>query len=147
MNKTKRCSISDSLVSALNNPQFKAAQCYKNAFILCMDMSCSKEIVRGAIGYVLSNNGKRFVAVRHAWVERLNRTTGRYDDVIDPTVFVDGYNPVSVLNFEYLPVETISAERWLEKTENNDYCPDLWNLAGEDAVVAELREKGYEVLS
>ena len=50
------------------------------------------------------------------------------------------------MTYEYLEVESFTPQEWLRRTEQNNNCPDLWKLKGEEEIVKQLKEEGYEVL-
>lgn len=67
-------------MSGMLNPN----ECYKNSFLL-MGAYAEDKTIRGAIGYILSKDLKRKVAVRHAWLTRKDKYT-KEPQAIDVTV-------------------------------------------------------------
>ena len=122
---------------------FKEGECYNNAFMLMGEHLRDKSL-RGVIGYVLSSDGSRKLAVRHCWLKRTHPRT-RQEEVIDVTVFADGYDPMSVQNFDYIEVQVLDPMEWNDLTAANDNCPSLTGLEGEAGIISDLKADGYEV--
>lgn len=140
--KLSRCDIGESLIAfnEYSEMEFKEGSCYCNAFKLMTQYVAQTKPVSGVIGYVLSTDGVKKVAVRHSWVR--NEETGQ---AIDVSALAAGYSPVSMLNFDYAEVMVMSPMEWLEKTESNDGMPYVRETPEELAYVEELKEQGYEV--
>ena len=137
-----RCDVGESLNAFYKyaGAEFKEGSCYCNAFKL-LAIYLGKRPVSGVIGYVLSTDGTRKVAVRHCWLR--DDETGQ---AIDVSTFAAGYSPVAVLNFDYAEVMVMSPKEWLRKTESNNGMPCLDETPEELAYIEKLKEQGYEVL-
>ena len=61
------------------------------------------------------------------------------------TVFADGYDPMSVQNFDYIEVQVLDPMEWNDLTAANDNCPSLTGLEGEAGIISDLKADGYEV--
>ena len=143
--KTYKCEIGQSLYDYLaNKDTFKEGLCYNNSFILLSEY-LSDTSVRGVIGYVLSSDGKRKVAVRHCWLKRKNPYSNR-SEIIDVTMFANQYEPFEIMNFDYLEVKVLEPAVWLRLTERNNGCPAITGIRKEKDIVQGLKLEGYEVL-
>lgn len=140
-----KCDLSQSLVDYIGNEyKYEKGCCYNNAFKVMTSHRKDKSL-RGVIGYVLSSDGVKKIAVRHSWVKLVDRYT-HYPQIIDVTMFANGYNPVSVLGFDYLTVKEFTPTEWLRATEQNNNIPCIENLEGEEEIIQDLESQGYEIL-
>ncbi len=118
---------------------YQPSQCFNNAFICLGHNIRNYGQNKAVIGYVLSTDGVRRVAVRHCWniIDRI---------VVDVTMFANDENPVSVLRYSYLPVVEFSPQEFLDEIEKNDGYPALPKTHKEYYYIRELKKKGFEVL-
>ena len=136
--ETKQISLGDSLYyNNLYKGIFIEEACYNNSFNLLsmLDKDC-----KGVIGYVLSTDGKKKVAVRHSWV------VNKYNAIIDVTMPLYDYGIQSMLSYEYLPVISMTVGVWLDKIEKNNNIPCIMNIKGEKKIIKTLESEGFLVL-
>lgn len=115
------------------------SQCFNNAFI-CLGHNIRKyNENRAVIGYVLSTDGVRKVAVRHCWniISKI---------VVDVTMLANNESPISMLHYSYLPVVEYTPQEFLEEIEKNNGYPALSKTQKEYYYIRELKKKGFEVL-
>ena len=118
---------------------YQPSQCFNNAFI-CLGHNLSNYAENKAvIGYVLSTDGIRKVAVRHCW-NIVNKI------VVDVTMIANDENPISVLHYSYLPVIEYTPQEFLEEVEKNNGYPALPKTQKEYYYIRELKKKGFEVM-
>ncbi len=123
----------------LHQGMYQPSQCFNNAFI-CLGHNLSKYAENKAvIGYVLSTDGIRKVAVRHCW-NIVNKI------VVDVTMIANDENPMSVLHYSYLPVIEYTPYEFLVEVEKNKGYPALPKTQKEYYYIKELKKKGFEVL-
>lgn len=122
-----------------NKGDYVPCRCFNNAFAILTNNL--RENARAVFGYVLSTNGERKVAVRHAW--------NKFDlcrDTIDVTMIANDENPLSMLSYRYLPIDIYTSNEFLDKIEENGGFPCLPKSNKELKIIKELEKKGYEVL-
>ena len=135
-----RVDISESIILwQRHEKDYVQSECFLNAY-RCLNNNIKHFAANKCIyGYVLSTDGTRKVAVRHAW----NIINGRKVDV---TMFANRENPISVINYVYLPVDEYSPQKLLDKIcENNGYVC-LPKSEKELKIQKELIAKGIEIL-
>ncbi|MBP3781633.1 MAG: hypothetical protein J6I68_00120 [Butyrivibrio sp.] len=124
---------------------YEASMCYVNSFHLCANMMRRGrgKFVRSVFGYVLSSDGERKVAVRHAWnmIE-----VGLFKAAVDVTMMANGESLFSVMGYTCLPVDEYTPGEFLEKVDKNNAMADLPVTQKEKKVVEKLKNKGFEVL-
>ena len=138
--KTDKINIGMSIVLYQNNSKsYIKSQCFNNAFKCLGNNIKGYKGNRAVIGYVLSTDGIRKVAVRHAWniIDRV---------IIDVTMFADDESPISIFNYDYLPVRIMTTEEFLDAVEDNGGYPALPKTENELLVIEKLLKAGYEVL-
>lgn len=138
-----KCDIDKSLYAFVNNPSglFQEGDCYRNAFNLMATCRGKWESISGVIGYVLSENDERKVAIRHSWIR--DERTGL---AIDVSVFAADYHPIEVVDFDYAEVRVIPTADWIEQIIENDFMPCLPQTPDEIKFLTEIKKQGYEVL-
>ena len=140
-----KCDLSMSVAEFLKaENNYGKGMCYNNAFIALTNHFTDKS-ARGVVGYVLSSDGKRKVAVRHAWVKIVDKYVGE-PRIIDVTMFANECNPISVMSYDYLPVKELTPGEWSELTDRNGGMPCIENLDGEADIIKDLESQGYEIL-
>ena len=118
--------------------EYSKSMCYNNAFV-CLGHIMSDNS-RYVIGYVLSSDGTRKVAVRHAW------NINKRGVALDVTMPANDENPLSLMHFVYLPVEEYTPKEALDAVEANNNLPCLPISNKEKRYLNKLRKKGFEIL-
>ena len=118
---------------------YQRSQCFNNAFICLGHNIINYAQNKAVIGYVLSTDGKRKVAVRHCWniIDKI---------VVDVTMCANDENPMAVLHYSYLPVIEYTPNEFLDEVEKNNGFPALPKTSKEYYYIRELKKKGFEVL-
>ena len=125
-----------------NYMEYEESACYNNAFsCLAVNLETNRNN-RAIIGYVLSTDGKRKAAVRHAW----NEINGVKVDVTMLANEETRENPISIIYFSYLPIRVMTATEFLDAIEANRNMPCLPKDKREEYYLRELRRKGFELL-
>lgn len=117
---------------------YEASQCFNNAFRF-LGNNITNKTCKAVFGYVLSTDGIRKVAVRHAWNLEDNY-------IVDVTMIANSEHPISMLNYYYLPIEIYDAQTFLRKIEENNNFPCLPKTKKELDYIQKLKNKGFEVL-
>ncbi len=118
---------------------YQHSQCFNNAFICLGHNLRNYAENKAVIGYVLSTDGVRRVAVRHCWNIISNI-------VVDVTMLADNESPMSMLHYSYLPIMEYTPNEFLEEVEKNNGYPALPKTKKEYYYIKELKKKGFEVL-
>lgn len=118
---------------------YKRSQCFNNAFTCLGNNLNNYSKNKAVIGYVLSTDGIRRVAVRHCW-----NIIDNY--VVDVTMLADDESPISMLGYSYLPIVEYTVQEFLEEVEKNDGYPALPKTQKEYYYIREMKKKGFEVL-
>jgi hypothetical protein len=122
-----------------NSDVYQKSECYNNAFY-CIDKNIETyRYNRVIIGYVLSTDGVKRVAVRHAW----NEINGIKVDV---TMIANDEHPLSIISYTYLPIQVYKPADYIDAVIANDNKPWLPKTAKEHYYIRELKKKGFEVL-
>lgn len=138
--KEKRIDIGQSIIEyTKNKSMYLEGMCYNNAFLCMVNNVRTYNKNRVYIGYVLSTDGNRKVAVRHSW-----NKIGR--DLVDVTMFANGESPISVLNYVYLPTAEYTPETYIAAVESNNNLPCLPKNKAEYNYRSLLKSKGFEIL-
>ncbi len=138
--KECRIDIGSSILEYSNSTdEYFPAECYNNAFKCLLNNIATHRDNRVFIGYVLSTDSVRKVAVRHSW-----NKIGR--DLVDVTMFANDENPISVMNYSYLPIEEYDTESFLDAIGKNNLLPCLPKSKTEYYYISKLKSKGFQVL-
>jgi hypothetical protein len=127
------------MVYQQNSDVYQKSACYNNAFN-CFDKNIATyNTNKVIIGYVLSTDGVRKVAVRHAWNE-INGVA------VDVTMIANDEHPLSIINYTYLPIQVYTPSNYIDAIIANDNKPWLPKTTKEHYYIKELKKKGFEVL-
>ena len=138
--RESRIDISSSIMEYIKNRcDYESGMCYNNAFKCMTNNIRTYKDNRAYIGYVLSTDGKRKVAVRHSW-NRIGKT------LVDVTMFANNENPLSVFNFVYLPTAEYTSEEFLDAISHNNNLPCLPKSKIEYNYRFKLKSLGFEIL-
>ncbi len=134
----QRVDLSDTYMAYTEKQDvYKEGQCYYNAFkVLDLSKKHNKND-KIVFGYVLSTDGKRKVAVRHAW-NYVN------DRIIDVTMIANDESPISMLHYRYLPIDEYELEEYRDLMLKNETY-DLPLTSKEKRYIKKLEEKGFEL--
>ena len=122
-----------------NSRDYAPSSCYNNAFACLGNNIKTYKTNKAIIGYVLSTNGIIKVAVRHAW----NEISGIKVDV---TMIANDENPMSILQYSYLPIRVMTSEEFLNAIEANNNLPCLPITKEERNYRKLLKHKGFQIL-
>lgn len=118
---------------------YKRAYCFNNSFNFLLNNMDTFITNKAVFGYVLSTDGIVKLAVRHAWNVKDNILT-------DVTMAANGENPLSMLNYYYLPIDFYDSNRFLEEIERNNGFPCLPKTESELCYIEKLKEQGFKIL-
>ena len=113
-------------------------ECYNNAYRCLQNNIGAKN--KTVYGYVLSSNDTKKVAVRHCW-NIINTIP------TDVTMLANDINPISLLNFAYLPIVEFNMPELLKAVVENNYLPALPIFKKERYYIKKLKEKGFEIIA
>lgn len=122
-----------------NQDVYQKEECFLNAFTFLRHHITDSQNIQIIFGYVLSEDGIKKAAVRHAW----NLYRGY---VVDVTMPANDISPMSMLQYDYLPVEVYSAKEYLQKLEELDGKVCFPVSEREKEIRKQLLGEGYEVL-
>ena len=115
-----------------------SGECYNNAF-RCLQSNIGVEN-KTVYGYVLSSDNTKNVAVRHCW-NIINTIP------VDVTMLANNINPISLINFTYLPIVEFNITELFSAVMKNDTLPALPTFKKEYYYIKKLKEKGFEILT
>lgn len=118
---------------------YQEEQCFTNVFEFLRTNSSFSSRIKIVFGYVLSEDETRKVAVRHAW-----NMIDEY--VVDVTMPANGISPISILQYDYLPVQTFTATEYSVKLSELDGMACFPETEEELQIVEKLKKAGYEIL-
>ena len=102
------------------NRRYAKGLCYKNALSVLSEITLREKEVKaaGVIGYVLSEDETKKVAVRHAWVKIYDRHSTE-PLIVDVTMIADKTSIPTMLNCKYVEVEDFTYDEWFGLTVKN----------------------------
>ena len=129
------------------NRRYEKGLCYKNALSVLSKIALREKGVKaaGVIGYVLSENETKKVAVRHAWVKIYDRHSTE-PLIVDVTMIADKTSIPTMLNCKYVEVEDFTYDEWFGLAVKNNGIPCIENLEGEKEITEMLKKDGYIML-
>lgn len=122
-----------------NRKDYRPCNCFINAFQFLTNNMSTNRHNKAYIGYVLSTDGQRKVAVRHAW-------NSIKEDIVDVTMIANGEHPLNMIHYYYLPIMEYTNEQLLDAIEENNGYADLPKTTAELEWIKKLASLGFDVM-